>query len=162
MHTRRVHASDDDVFAAIEAVTPRELPLFRTLMRLRGLGRSSLGRELDTPFFAQLARQGFTVLSRDPPHGLVLGLVGKPWRGEVGRADDFGAFAEPGAVRVATDVAVANGRLRTETRIVATDAAARRRFRAYWLVIRPGSGLIRREWLRAIARRADSSRQTRA
>ncbi len=97
------------------------------------------------------------MLSRDPPHRLVLGLVGKPWRGELGRADDFAAFAEPGAVRVATDVTVSDGLLRTETRIAATDAPARRRFRAYWLLIRPGSGLIRREWLRAIARRIEHS-----
>jgi len=125
VHARRVHASDEDVFEAIEAVTPRELPLFRTLMRLRGLGRASLGRELDTPLFAQLERQGFTVLSRDPPHVIVLGLVGRPWRGELGRADDFAAFAEPGAVRVATDLTVAEGRLRTKTRIAAASTGSR-------------------------------------
>ncbi len=39
----------------------------------------------------------------------------------------------------------------------ATDAAARRRFRLYWLAIRPFSGLIRRLWLRAIKRRAESA-----
>jgi hypothetical protein len=35
------------------------------------------------------------------------------------------------------------------------DAAARRKFGAYWLVICPGSALIRRMWLRAIERRAE-------
>jgi hypothetical protein len=47
-------------------------------------------------------------------------------------------------------------RLSTETRIAATDARARRRFAAYWLVVRPGSGLIRRLWLRAVKKRAES------
>jgi hypothetical protein len=44
--------------------------------------------------------------------------------------------------------------LRTETRVwCAPDA--RRAFRLYWLVVRPGSGLIRRAMLGAIRRRAE-------
>jgi hypothetical protein len=35
------------------------------------------------------------------------------------------------------------------------DTAARQRFAAYWRVIYPGSALIRRMWLRAIARRTE-------
>ena len=46
-------------------------------------------------------------------------------------------------------------RLETETRVFLTDAAARRRFGAYWLVVRPFSGLTRRLWLRAAKRRAE-------
>ena len=44
--------------------------------------------------------------------------------------------------------------LETETRVLATDAAARKGLERYWLLIRPASGLIRRIWLRASARRA--------
>ena len=44
--------------------------------------------------------------------------------------------------------------LTTETRVYATDASTRRRFALYWRVIYPGSALIRRMWLRAIAHRA--------
>jgi hypothetical protein len=47
--------------------------------------------------------------------------------------------------------------LSTETRVSAADPSARRRFRLYWLAIRPFSGLIRRVWLRAIKRRAESA-----
>jgi hypothetical protein len=43
----------------------------------------------------------------------------------------------------------------TETRVAATDPTARRGFGRYWLVIRGFSGLIRRDWLRAVARRAE-------
>jgi hypothetical protein len=46
-------------------------------------------------------------------------------------------------------------RLTTETRIKATDAAARRRFRLYWLAIGPGSAMTRRSLLRAVKRRAE-------
>jgi hypothetical protein len=45
--------------------------------------------------------------------------------------------------------------LTTETRVYATDPAARRRFARYWRVIYPGSSLIRRMWLRAIRKRAE-------
>lgn len=37
-----------------------------------------------------------------------------------------------------------------------TDARSRRRFRAYWLVVRPFSGLVRRSWLAAARRRAEA------
>jgi len=46
--------------------------------------------------------------------------------------------------------------LSTETRVVATDARTRRAFAAYWFLIRPGSGAIRRELLQVVARRSES------
>jgi hypothetical protein len=44
----------------------------------------------------------------------------------------------------------------TETRVYTTDTFARRHFAAYWRIIYPGSALIRRMWLRAIAHRAEN------
>jgi hypothetical protein len=43
----------------------------------------------------------------------------------------------------------------TETRVCANSPAAVRRFGIYWRLIHPGSDLIRRMWLRAIALRAE-------
>jgi hypothetical protein len=43
----------------------------------------------------------------------------------------------------------------TETRIYANSSSALRRFGVYWRLIHPGSDLIRRMWLRAIAQRAE-------
>jgi hypothetical protein len=63
-------------------------------------------------------------------------------------------FDVPGYARMALAFAYDGRELSTETRVLCTDAASRRRFRAYWLVVRSFSGLTRREWLRAIARRA--------
>jgi hypothetical protein len=64
-----------------------------------------------------------------------------------------------GWVRIATDfrleVSDRSTRLTTETRVLATGPIARRKFRIYWLGIRAGSGLIRREVLHAVARRAE-------
>lgn len=50
---------------------------------------------------------------------------------------------------------VSGGELTTETRVFVTDDRSRRLFTGYWVVIRPFSGLIRRQWLAAIARRAE-------
>lgn len=56
-----------------------------------------------------------------------------------------------------TDAGDGASRVVTETRILATDAAARRRFGLYWRVIYPGSALIRVMWLRAVKRRAEQA-----
>lgn len=47
--------------------------------------------------------------------------------------------------------------LTTETRVAVEDPGARRRIAVYWAVIRVGSGLIRRDVLRAVRRRAEHS-----
>ena len=54
---------------------------------------------------------------------------------------------------MAVNFRVVGATLSTETRAWLTDPASQRAFRAYWLVIRPFSGLIRRTWLRAAADR---------
>jgi hypothetical protein len=51
--------------------------------------------------------------------------------------------------------------LSTETRVLATDPKTRRAFAAYWFVIRPSSSAIRREVLKVVARRAESSLKAR-
>jgi hypothetical protein len=62
------------------------------------------------------------------------------------------ADADAGATPAASKVTIVT----TETRIYATDASAQRRLALYWRVIYPGSALIRRMWLRAVAHRAES------
>jgi hypothetical protein len=55
--------------------------------------------------------------------------------------DRFAAFDAPGLVKIAWTLEVepmhGRTRFRTETRVVATDAEARRRFRRYWLLVSP-------------------------
>jgi hypothetical protein len=73
--------------------------------------------------------------------------------------EDFVRFQEAGYAKAAINFSLEpireGTRLATETRIRATDAAARRSFGRYWLLIRPGSATIRRSWLRAMKRRAE-------
>jgi hypothetical protein len=49
-------------------------------------------------------------------------------------------------------------RVTTETRCAGTDAAASRTFAKYWRAIYPGSAIIRRAWLDAIARLAQEGK----
>ncbi|WP_433167149.1 hypothetical protein [Kribbella sp. CA-247076] len=61
------------------------------------------------------------------------------------------------AADFATNFRAVDGFLVTETRVIASDARSRRRFALYWLLIRAGSGVIRRVWLHAISSRAHAN-----
>jgi hypothetical protein len=100
------------------------------------------------------------VLAEEPGRELVLGTIGQPWRLRGGNnpRGDFAALDRPGYAKLAIDWRLEDGVLSTETRVFLTDEESRRKFRRYWLLIRPWSGLIRRMWLRAIARRAEGRR----
>ena len=120
---------------------------------------------------ADFERSGFRIVAEREPEELVIGLLGKFWTPRGGlrstvSADDFRAGPPSGLALAGwnfTVVPQAGGltELATETRVRCADDA-RARFRAYWLVVRPGSGLIRREMLAAIRREAEQGRPTRA
>ena len=106
------------------------------------------------------------MLGERPGEELVLGTVGRFWRsGGETRLTSAAHFREPtppGTAKAAWSFAVHRRpdgtELRTETRVLCADAAGRR-FRAYWLLIRPFSGLIRREMLAAVREAAESNQQ---
>lgn len=169
VHSTRVAATPGEALAAARSLTPREVPVMTALMGLRSLPRLFRGQRasLSRPLIDQLQGAGFVLLA-DRPDEFVAGVVGKFWRPDGGIRPvvrgDFPAFAEPGYAKAAFDFRVrADGGdahdggalLTTETRIWCTDEDARRSFGRYWRVVHPPSALIRREWLRAIRRRAE-------
>lgn len=151
-HSLRVAASPEQALEAARETRLDDVPLVRALFRLRGLGAERPG-----PLWETLRASGFQQLGED-----TLVLVGKPWtpKGSRRAVDDFVGFSEPGWAKMALDLRAEpdgdGARLTTETRVYLTDRASRRRFAAYWLVIRPVSGLVRRRWLRAARRRAEA------
>lgn len=163
-HERRIAAPPVDVWAALEELRIDDLPLARALMALRALPARLAGASRPAPRGPLLHDAPVPLLVADLGCDALAGGVLQPWRLRGGAtppvldAAGLAAFAEPGWVKVAMDfVLVAEGdgtRLSTETRITATDARSRARFRRYWLVIRAGSGLIRHEVLRQVERRA--------
>lgn len=172
-HSIEVAAPKEQVYRALKSVTADEIALFRTLTWLRRFGRpgpeSILNPPPHVPLLDVAARTSFLVLAEEPDREIVLGtLVGAPrgWRprGEP-TPDGFKALFvttnAPGFAPAAMNFRIEDAgptacTLTTETRVYATDASTRRRFAPYWRVIYPGSALIRRMWLRAIARRAES------
>ena len=151
-HAIDVQATPERALTAVREVTLAETPLVRLLFRLRGI---------PTPpgsIYDSMEEIEFDLLAADDTE-IVLGGIGQPWRarGNVRRGVDFGTFAEPGFAKMAVNFTADGRTLSTETRVLMTDEASRRKFRRYWLVIRPFSGLVRRSWLRAAKRRAESS-----
>jgi hypothetical protein len=156
-YTRRVAATPAAVWAALQATTAEDLPVTRFLMSVRSLGRS---RPSGPPI---------PMLASDDGREMVNGGIAQFWRFRApsapvpaGDAEAFAAFAEPGWAKAAMSLQVvpdgSGTILAAETRVVGTDAAARRAFGRYWLLIRVGgAGFIRLELLRAIARRAEAT-----
>ena len=165
-HHRRAgtSAGADVLLRAAEELTWEEVAVFRALMRVRAGGRRVGGATI----LAGMAGIGFAELTRGPRE-ILYGGIGQPWvltgAGQVrlDGADPLSSFVDfdrPGYAKMAFNFAVEGDELTTETRVFLTDARARRLFGGYWVVIRPFSGLIRREWLASIVGRAARTEPT--
>jgi hypothetical protein len=160
VHRRGTNASPPAIWDAIHELEARDLTMMRVLMGIRTLGRR--GGSGDQTVLEGFKRMGFSPVSEEPGQELVVAGIGQFWKPSGGlqkvtSKEQFLAFDEPGYAKVAFDFRITDGEFSTETRIAGTDPQAQRRFGLYWLLIRPGSGLIRREWLRALDRRAQAT-----
>lgn len=170
-HSTRVRATPERVYHAIRDVTASEILFFRALTWLRRFGRPGPASILNAPERRPLldvaTRTSFITLA-DSAGEIVVGTVvmnppNAP-RVRPATADEFTALAPQDGYALAAMNFVVTPRadgacdVSTETRVYATDEAARRRFAAYWRLINLGSALIRVMWLRAIKRRAEAER----
>lgn len=139
--------------------------LVRILMSVRS-GRV-LRRGHKRSLRERLSGTGFMELAEIPGQEIVIGVAGRFWRPDGGRCFDvepagFAAFSRPGYAKAAWNFALApepsGCLLTTETRVQCFGRTALRNFRAYWAVIRPFSGLIRRAMLQHVKSAAESSR----
>jgi hypothetical protein len=158
-YTRRVPTDRARVWRALHEVTYRELPVTRLLMGIRSAGRARLSGSV-------VGATAMSELGRREEHELVMGGVARYWQprptkgpGSTTTMAGFAEFTEPGWVKAAMSVhllpATDGTLVVAETRVLATDARARRLFAPYWLLIRVGgAGFIRLEMLRAVGRRA--------
>lgn len=170
-HSTRVRATPERVYHAIRDVTASEILFFRALTWLRRFGRpgpeSILNAPDRRPLLDAATRTSFITLA-DSAGEIVVGTVvmnppNAP-RVRPATAYEFTALAPQDGYALAAMNFVVTPRadgacdVSTETRVYATDEAARRRFAAYWRLINLGSALIRVMWLRAIKRRAEAER----
>lgn len=160
-HSRDIAASPEAVWRALAAVTMQDLSVTRPLMVVRHLGRGGQ----PGPGAPLLTDGPVTLLACEPGRHAFGGAIMRTWQRNPERfatsdPEVFRSFVSPGWVKVGTDfelVVTSSGcRLSTETRCVATDRRTRRRFAVYWALIRPFTGLVRRDMLRTVDRLATS------
>ncbi|MGY2083608.1 hypothetical protein [Blastococcus sp. SYSU DS0539] len=162
---RWIAAPPSVVWDALHGVRLSGLPVTLALGAARFLpvvlsGRG-LGQLHDRPFLDALP---VPLLGSEAPSSVVYGGALQAWRpagGDDGPALDahaFRRFTQRGWVKAAMDFRLTprdgGTELSSETRVMSTDAATRRRFDRYWRVIRPGSSAIRWEVLTAVELRA--------
>jgi len=178
-HCINVHAAPLTVYAAIRTANLSSGLLTRMLLAIRALPAALLAiaqspREAVAEWrarrgsrdvaLADFERAGFRVVADRPPEELVIGLLGRFWTPRGGLCSEIDAetfrrgppagYALAGWNFSIRPLAEGHSELRTETRVWCA-ADARRKFRLYWLIVRPGSGLIRVAMLRAIRREAE-------
>jgi len=170
VHSTRLSAPPKRALEEIKLVNLGEMSLVRLLFAVRSIparvgGKRGLPSEKAESLYEQMLDFGFVLLAEELGRELVFGGIGQMFKASGGLkpvfrdADEFVAFGEPGYAKVAMNFSVGrvdgSTELCTETRVLATDAASRRRFGRYWWLIRPGSALVRRSWLGAAKRRAE-------
>jgi hypothetical protein len=173
----RIAASPARVYASLKTANFDYWGVTRTLYAVRALPtifvsprdtwrrvRETLGRKHAN--LQDMLAGGFSVLAERPDEEFLLGTVGRFWlpHGEL-RAISPARFREPtppGTAKSAWNFTVSRRpdgatELRTETRVLCADAATRRSFRAYWMLIKPASAWIRLEMLAAVRNAAESA-----
>jgi hypothetical protein len=144
-----------------------ELWLVRLLMSIRS-GKWLPRNRMPGDLRQQLQGTGFVILGEVPNEEIVIGVAGRFWRPDGGRcldltADDFAGFSRPGYAKAAWNFklrAESSPRsivLSTETRIKCYGSAAFRKFRFYWTLVAPFSGLMRKAILRQVKSEAEST-----
>ena len=172
-HAIHVQAPPAKVYSALKEVRPGEIRLFLLLTGIRSLNPARLlghgvpPLESQRPILEVTQRGSFVLMNEEPAREIVLGTCSQFWRLRgnarcpgVHSPPELLAFRGPGYAKATINFQITpegdGSRLTTQTRILATDSGARRRFAAYWRLIYPGSSLIRIGWLEAIKRRAES------
>lgn len=166
-HETLVHAPADIVFDVAQHFDLQSIPLIRAMFWLR----AKLLRAARPPahlfakgLVAETTATGWGILAQRPGRELVAGSVTQPWKGDVVfvpvAPDRFAAFSEPDLVKIvwtleAEPLGPALTRFRTQTRVLATDAAARTKFARYWRWAGVGAVLIRLLLLPALRREAE-------
>ena len=151
-HQIEIRGNRTEVYETVRALDFSDSFLIRILFRLRGLPATL--KSVD-----DLLEAGFVLVDELPGREFVMGLIGKFWaptaKLEKINALRYREFNHRGYAKVAWNFAVnttSHGlvKVSTETRIMCMDDSSRKRFRLYWRLVGPFSGLIRREMLRCL------------
>lgn len=154
-HERLVDAPREAVWHALVGLTLRDLPVAGALMKLRGVGGPTEGESL-------LLHGPIPAQEVHPPATAIGFVAHRPWARRHGPPVDPHSVDDVGDGWIVTftefrldAVGPSRTRVTTQTRCRATSSDARRRMSLYWAIVGPFSALVRREILRAVARKAE-------
>jgi hypothetical protein len=167
-HEMRILAQPETVMGAVREVTFGDIGAFETLGKIRNVAMLhsapvQVVKPVPKPMVSIIAggSTGFFPLA-DREREFVFGMAGQPWNNRAVRlkAETFREWMPEGQVKIAANLLVEDAgggasRLISETRVQATDAAARRIMARYWRLIYPGSAMIRKSLLHAVRERAE-------
>jgi hypothetical protein len=161
-----IRAPADVVMQVAADFDMQSIPAVRAIIRLR---EALLGARKSVPrrpqgILEETKSLGWGVLDEQPGRFVICGARCQPWLADVTfsalSAQEFASYAAPDQVKIAwtleaDPVGEEETSFAQETRAVATDAEARRRFRRYWRWARFGIVAIRLLILPAIRREAE-------
>ncbi len=155
-HDIKIRASSETVLKSVDKIDFCESPIIRGLMFLRGMPSAKMR-------LRDLRKTNFEFLGKRDDE-LLLGLAGKFWTltGKLQKVNsvNFREFEEKGFAKAVWNFSVDENEnetcLTTETRICCFDDESRRSFGFYWTFIQPFSGLIRREMLKIVKKKAEA------
>ncbi|HEO9335942.1 hypothetical protein [Enterobacter roggenkampii] len=158
-HRTVIHtAHPEHILPLIANFDVRQDVVIRRLMFLRQLPQKFL-RNQQANSIGNFGLHSFTLLKNSASE-LCYGLRGQFWRSDFGleKVPDVSAFqtsVTPGSATLllryqVTELAPGQHELNTETFVYCPDRSTRLRMAAYWLIIRAGSGWIRRRTLKAV------------
>jgi hypothetical protein len=159
-----IRASLEKTSAALASARFSDLPTVRRLMWLRGY---RVDGKQPASFVASMSNRpygAFLELSAIPQREVVLGIAGRFWRPDGGivrdlEPNEFLDFQRQGFAKAVWSFSFAPAddgtQLSTETRVQTFGRLATLKFKAYWFLVSPFSGLIRRAMLQEVKRIAE-------
>jgi len=169
-HEVKINASVEEVKHALHTTSVADIPAVLFLLKIRGIANDNDQRDKvinNKPCTDSLSTPEFKFIVTDPNEFIsvmILKASAKALPPEITTAEQFMAFDEPGYVKVAINfrfVSLGNKQtlLTTETRNLPITSKDRLIFGRYWRIIYPGSAIIRRVWLDALAQKAEKAKQ---
>lgn len=171
-HQIEVAAPSAVAMESAKSIRLEDSLLIRTIFKAREIvlgSHSQTGVPPPKELVAFMRSIGWRVLADVPGREMVFGGATQPWKADVVfrglPPSDFAAFREPDYVKIlwtirADPAGDSHSILRTETRVMTTDAESRSKFRRYWATFSPGILLIRQAILPEV--KADAERRFRS
>lgn len=148
----------EEIYALVDQLDFSESIIIRMLFTLRGMPARMMNKQ-------GLQNDRFVVLEQQQNREIIIGLIGQFWRpsGNLQKfyPHEFVLFTKPGFCKATwnfrlTSQTAKTTMLETETRIFCLDERTKKKFSGYWFFIRPFSGIIRKEILRLIKKKAEA------